>query len=260
MDTEQIDNLFRKIGTRIRVRDRLHSPTGRRFRARPFSIDIVTDKRGHEYFSLERRLPIKVEILDVRPDQRHLLMLVKSGDLTRKFLCGHDERHYFATGVDEHARSVTDAMVKLQPDPVRKAAEMLPRDARFSRANRAYKRQGEWFFVPAAKKLDKRVALRNEPIRRGRSKPHMCQYLVRSGGVNVMFHVQYAPNGIAEADYHKLNENRRKASGWEHRVRDPEVYVKGAISHPDHSTLMLRGWHRVYVNAEVLSEELAFLD
>src|SRR6266851_5028779 len=260
MDNEQIDNYFREIGTHIRVRDRLNSPSGRRFRTHSFSIDILTNKRGREYFHLERRRPVEIEILDVRPDQRHLLMLVKSGDLTRKFLCGHDERHYFAAGVDERAHSVTDAMVKLQPDLVRKAAETLPRDARFSRANGAYKRQGEWFFVPTARVIDKRLALRDEPIRRGRSKPHICQYLVRSGGVNVMFHVQYAPNGIAEADYHKLSENNRKVSGWEHRVRDPEVYVKGAISHPDHSTLMLRGWHRVYVNAEVLSDELAFLD
>jgi hypothetical protein len=260
MDNEQIDNYFREIGTHIRVRDRLNSPSGRRFRTRPFSIDILTNKRGRECFHLERRRPVEIEILDVQPDRRHLLLMVKSGDLTRKFLCGHDERHYFAAGVDEHARSVTDAMAKLQPEPVRRAAEALPRDERYSRANGAYKRQGEWFFVPTARVIDKRLALRDEPIRRGRSKPHICQYLVRSGGVNVMFHVQYAPNGIAEADYHKLSENKRKVSGWEHRVRDPEVYVKGAISHPDHSTLMLRGWHRVYVNAEVLSEELAFLD
>ena len=259
MDTERIDNDFRKIGTRLRIRDRVKM-TGRRMRARPFTIDILTNKSGREYFHLERRRPVEIEILDVQSDRRHLLLMVKSGDLTRKFLCGHDERHYFAAGVDEHARSVTDAMAKLQPDPVREAAEALPRDERYSRANGAYKRQGEWFFVPTAKVIDKRLALRDEPIRRGRSKPHMCQYLVRSGGVNVMFHVQYAPNGIAEADYNKLSENKRKASGWEHRVRDPEVYVKGAISHPDHSTLMLRGWHRVYVNAEVLSEELAFLD
>ncbi len=158
MDTERIDNDFRKIGTRLRIRDRVNM-TGRRMRARPFSIDILTNKRGREYFHLERRQPVEIEILDVQPDQRHLLMLVKSGDLTRKFLCGHDERHYFAAGVDEHVRSVTDAMVKLQPEPVRRAAEALPRDERYSRANGAYKRQGEWFFVPTARVIDKRLAL-----------------------------------------------------------------------------------------------------
>src|SRR5579864_2147415 len=138
MDTERIDNDFRKIGTRLRIRDRVNM-TGRRMRARPFNIDILTNKRGREYFHLERRRPVEIEILDVQPDRRHLLLMVKSGDLTRKFLCGHDERHYFAAGVDEHARSVTDAMVKLQPDPVRRAAEALPRDERYSRANGAYK-------------------------------------------------------------------------------------------------------------------------
>ena len=43
-------------------------------------------------------------------------------------------------------------------------------------------------------------------------------------------------------------------------VRNPEVYVKGAITHPDHATLVLRGWHRVYLNGEVLSQELGSID
>jgi hypothetical protein len=33
-------------------------------------------------------------------------------------------------------------------------------------------------------------------------------------------------------------------------LRDPELYVRGAIRHPDHATITLRGWHRVYLSAE----------
>jgi hypothetical protein len=28
-------------------------------------------------------------------------------------------------------------------------------------------------------------------------------------------------------------------------VRDPEVFAKGAVRHPDHATVVLRVWHRV---------------
>ena len=33
-------------------------------------------------------------------------------------------------------------------------------------------------------------------------------------------------------------------------VRDPEVFAKGAIRHPDHATIRLAGWHRVLMNTE----------
>src|SRR5260370_37630605 len=97
MDTERIDNDFRKIGTRLRIRDRVNL-TGRRMRARPFSIDILTNKRGREYFHLERRRPVEVEILDVQPDRRHLLLMGTTCDLMRKFLFVHDTVPYYGPG------------------------------------------------------------------------------------------------------------------------------------------------------------------
>src|SRR3712207_8814464 len=52
------------------------------------------------------------------------------------------------------------------------------------RRNEAFVRQGEWFFIPApGMGVDENLILRNEPISRGAgSKPHMCQYVYRSGG------------------------------------------------------------------------------
>jgi hypothetical protein len=45
--------------------------------------------------------------------------------------------------------------------------------------------------------------------------------------------------------------------------RNPGVYVKGRIRHPDHATIFLNGWHRVLMNTERQSKAMknvAFLD
>ena len=45
--------------------------------------------------------------------------------------------------------------------------------------------------------------------------------------------------------------------------RDPTVFVRGAVSHADHATIHLGGWHRVAMNTENQSRAMAsvaFLD
>jgi len=45
--------------------------------------------------------------------------------------------------------------------------------------------------------------------------------------------------------------------------RDPEVYVRGRVWHPDHKTVHLDGWHRVFMNTENESQarrNVVFLD
>jgi hypothetical protein len=32
--------------------------------------------------------------------------------------------------------------------------------------------------------------------------------------------------------------------------REPSVYVRGRVWHPDHKTIVLDGWHRVFMNTE----------
>ena len=36
--------------------------------------------------------------------------------------------------------------------------------------------------------------------------------------------------------------------------RNPRVYARGRIRHPDHATVTLDGWHEVFSNTEHLSE------
>jgi hypothetical protein len=33
-------------------------------------------------------------------------------------------------------------------------------------------------------------------------------------------------------------------------VRDPELFARGTVRHPDHATIELNGWHRVVMNTE----------
>ena len=62
--------------------------------------------------------------------------------------------------------------------------------------------------------------------------------------------------------YRKLLTAKPEAAKWRWQVmrRNPVAYVRGRISHPDHATICLDGWHRVAVNTESQSSSVAFLD
>jgi hypothetical protein len=75
-------------------------------------------------------------------------------------------------------------------------------------------RQGEWFFVPAGD-LTPGVIHRNAAINR---------FIPRAGKPHVVDEI-----GIADG-----------------------IYARGAVRHPDHKTIKLRGWHRVVKNLEVV--------
>jgi hypothetical protein len=169
-----------------------------------------------------------------------------------KFLCGHDERHWFVAAVPEAARGVSGvaaAKAALQPPAVRELVERTrPKDP-FRRRNAAYVRQGEWFFVPAAIDPPDSLVLRDEPLSRGRGRAHVMQFAYRRGG-HVVYVNERHPTGISEARYERLTPDQRRSGSWRRMVRDPEVYAKGAVRHPDHATIHLGDWHRVLMNTE----------
>lgn len=260
MNIANLNKHFRKIGTTI---EDVVTPGrwGDASRA-PFRLDIKMGKK-REYFELRHRDDLTVIVRDVRPADRHLLMQVTAPEANQLFLCGHDERHYFSAGVPSTAKSVLDAMDSLQPPAVRLAALTLPKGERYTRHNEAFKRQGEWFFVlEPGFQPQANLILFNEPLRRGRSKPHVCQQVFRTGGTTVRFHSRHAPGGISWAEYDKLPEDKKRQVGWSTMQRDAVVYAKGKVAHPDHATLDLKQWHRVYVNQEVglPADMMAFLD
>ena len=89
----------------------------------------------------------------------------------------------------------------------------------------------------------------------------MMEYAFRQGGETVYVNRKH-PNGLSEAEFRALSE-KAKLGSWDKMVRDAEVYAKGAIRHPDHATVVLRGWHRVLMNTENEAramEHVVFLD
>ena len=191
MSSETLERRFATVGARVTV---VEGP----WQGEP-RIDVRTDARG-EYFDVrfaDGESEVELEVVDVRPRDRHLLLLARVDGEKSKFLCGHDERHWFVAAVPEAARGVSGvatAKAALQPQAVRALVERTrPKDP-FRRRNAAYVRQGEWFFVPAAV-LDPAdaVALRDEPLSRGRGKAHVMQFAHRRGGATVYVNRRHPP-------------------------------------------------------------------
>src|SRR5215468_3330365 len=151
MDTNLLDIKFARIGARLKVADR---PSRRARTPGVLSLDVQADRKG-EFFEIVRQPDAEVEIavLDVQPADRHLLLLIREGKDKSKFLCGHDERHWFVAGIPETAPvgTVRQAKEALKPAEVQNAQSRkgLRARARGRRKNAAYVRQGEWFFLPA---------------------------------------------------------------------------------------------------------------
>jgi len=257
---EALERRFSAIGARLKI-------SGRPWRGMP-AVDVGVDERG-EFFGLhfDGGDRVDVSVVDVWPDKQHLLLLVRDGAERSKFLCGHDEQHWFVAAVPESERGVggiAQAMVALQPESVRAAvAQKQPEDP-FERKNTAYVRQGEWFFIPAAGlDVDPDAVLRDEPITRGRGNPHIVQLLYRYDGELVYVSPRH-PTGLTETEYAELSPRRvRLGAPWRQMMRNAQVFARGMVRHPDHATLVLHMWHRVEMNTEQRARAMrhvAFLD
>ena len=277
MGIEMIKEKFSCMGARIQT-DEMQPEYWQSLEDLPrLSIDILQDKRG-EYFNLSINPTAKfsLNVIDVRPNIQHALLMSDDQENTpetkrmgkQKFLFGHDERHWFVAAIPEakNASNVQTAMDALKPFAVR-ASEFhskLKRQDRNRRKNRAFVRQGEWFFIPAhTLNVDPLLILKNEPLRRGNGKPHMMEYCFRTGGEPVYVNWEF-PNGISELQYKAhIRKNRRAAHSFRMYRRNPGVFVKGKVRHSDHKTIKLNGWHRVVMNTETQAkamEHVAFID
>jgi hypothetical protein len=270
MNAETLKARFARIGARLQVGE---GSTGARERARgPLTLDVRSDAGG-EFFDirLRPRADVDLEVIDSRRRDQHLLLQARVNGGRHLYLCGHDERHWFVAGVPDRTETVTHvhgAMEALKPEEVLDAQRRqgVKGKDRLRRKNAAYVRQGEWFFVPAPKaRVEKQLVLFNEPLSRGNgSKPHMAEFLYRKGGETV-YVCNERPQGLPTHEYRRLLNSRPRARAWNWRtmVRNPEAYVKGKVSHPDHETIDLYVWHRVFMNTEGESQAMrhvVFLD
>jgi hypothetical protein len=276
MNAEHVQSKFAAMGARLKVREVPFISRRWLGRGTPppdYAIDIQRDRHG-EFFELRvgRSLRDQLQplVLQAEPARRQLLLLIRPTDgkgQNDRFLCGHDEREWFVAAVPGGASSVRQAMDALQPAEVREALsrQHVSSRKRHARKNRAFRRQGEWFFVPEpGLVVDDKLILRHEPLQRGSGKPHIVEQLVRSGGEMVRVCSRY-PNGLNDAEYGALLNRQPQAAHWGWRVmqRNAGVYARGTVRHADHAVITLPCWHRVLMNTETQARTMAnvaFLD
>lgn len=246
------------MGAKVKI---LPNEEGKRWRAAPpsdsFSIDIKHDRHG-EYFEIRQGEDApELRLLQVIPKERHLLLYSTDG---QRFLCGHDERHWFVAGIAGNVSTIRGAKQSLLPNAIWEQVKKLPPGEVDKRRNAVFKRQGEWFFVPTNRQIPDALILKGEPLQRtARSKPHICQELYREGGQLVYI---VGRKELSEKEYTK---RKKKDPAFDKgrlqtMVRNPNVYVRGYVKHEDHATLKLKGWHRVFINAEFTTSTVSFLD
>jgi len=266
-DTLHITRPFERMGARVEV---VPFAPRRGIAGGRVRVDIVTDHRGQK-FSLAVHPSVRLCVPDAQPGQRHLLLncVVEETSQRHKYLCGHDEREWFAAAVPNRPgiSSVRTAMEALKPDLVRQ--EIVRRGVHpgeyASRSTAAYRRQGEWFFIPQeGMRFPAGLVLRNEALRRGNGKAHWAELAYRTGGEFVYFNAEH-PQGLTELEYKALigRNPRLKHGRWRTGRRGAELFVKGRIRHPDHQTITLECWHQVRMNTENESasmRHLAFID
>lgn len=259
----ELENKFERIGARVRIRplevprfsvwSRIREP------ADGVRLDVLSDRHG-EMFDVEVGPRRELAVIDVRPRERHLLLMVRNEQTgaKEKFPCGHDERHWFVAAVPgDGVSNVATAMEALKPAVARASQDRagVRRRNRNRRHNAGFVRQGEWFFVPAPRFDASGLAvLHNEPLRRGGDrrggKPHWVDEVARTGG-ELVYVSRAAPTGVTEDVYRNMLKVRSMSGiSWTTMRRNARVFARGRVRHSDHATILLPGWHEVLINRE----------
>src|SRR5262249_10490297 len=151
MNANHIESKFAMMGARFKV-----SVASAHRGLNDYVVDIQEDRRG-QFFELrmpeQLRESLDVNVLQTDKRDRHLLLFIRPSEgKAARFLCGRDEREGFVAAVPGGASSVVQAKEALKPLAIRARQNRLqvPTRLRNRRKNPAFRRQGEWFFVPAS--------------------------------------------------------------------------------------------------------------
>lgn len=224
------------------ARDRRH---GERFRLFPGAdtnrVAVATfDKRAGQLVmfvheprrrfeaTVSRWAPLDPGVRVLSEDRHRRVIESFTPERKRHFLCGRDESHLFIAQLPRAAHTVDDAHRALAPSfpteyGVRRASDVL--------------RQGEWFLLPVLSREAREIdAVPPTEVRRGVGVAAAAR-LARAGRAHV-------------ADEVIVLSAERGA---------PRIYARGALRHPDHRTVTLRGWHRVIPNTEAFEQPAGVL-
>lgn len=263
-----IEEKFEKMGARAIVGP--NESTRFNSEPQPIDLNILNDSEG-TYFSIKHADDVEISILDIKPKDRHLLLMAKYGGhhkIKSKFLCGHDERDWFVAAIPEDSptKDIVSAMEALKPREIRELQRNMgiKTKNKNKRKNDAYKRQGEWFFIPEPDfEIKDYIIHKKESLIRGRGNPHIAAELCRFGGSDI-YVSRSEPNGISVEEYEKrLKEPKFNSAAWSQQKKDMAVYVRGTIKHSDHATIYLDFWHKVIPNTEAKARAMrnvSFID
>jgi len=259
-----IQKQFTLVGARVKI--------GSEPRNDDFTINVGHDKKG-EFFDLQVKKNVELMVQDTQRSDKHLLLIKKTPgthkhfDQKERFLCGHDERHWFCATIPTAVTTVASAKQALKPEEIVHLEERM--GLRSKNTHKRHKklksgltmhRQGEFFFVPEPGfKPDIRMIIKNEPMSGGGGHVHTAQFLYRSGGETVwVSHFGSIKQQILSvAEYNRLTAAQR--TPFVQRKAGATVYVKGNVSHIEHATVRLGDvWHRVHVNTEHRSSSRRF--
>jgi hypothetical protein len=216
MNTALIEKKFTQMGARVKIQE----PVRTFQQPPPFTIDIRRDSDG-EFFDIRVKKEIDMMVMDVQKKDRHLLLGVKDvSDALGLFLCGHDERNWFTCAIPESAGASTVLQAKQALKPsilqdIERREGLKTSDAhkrhRKLKSGRKIHRQGEFMFIedPEFKPSEEfpHVIHKNEPMSRGQSsKPHMAEFLYRTGGTNlhVSNYNSQTQDGLTTKQYYVL--------------------------------------------------------
>jgi hypothetical protein len=184
-----------------------------------------------------RTVPSDAKI--VRTDPKSVWIEQPTPGRVRRFLCGMDEAHLFIAMLPDAVTTVRDAHASLR-DPLIDEVER--------RSSSPTLRQGEWFFVAIPCDEEREVetlARRTLPVRRGVGIAGAAS-IRRIGREHVADEIVVVPPS-------PIAGNGAVAS-------TARVYVRGAVRHPDHKTVVLRHWRRTIVNRESIEQPIEGID
>lgn len=170
----------------------------------------------------------------VRETERDRFIEHTTESRKRHFLFGMDEQHLFMAELPHGVSSVHGAREALRAPEV--PPNLRSRDGRIVR-------QGEWFFLPARPREVAEVEAIAE-LRGARTDIGIAQAarLPRAGRPHVASEVVVIPPPVGRAS-----------------PTEPRIYVRGAVKHPDHKTVVFREWRRVVPNRERFEQRAGVL-
>lgn len=189
-----------------------------------FFVDVAHRARPNEFFRLFTHELAELHLRDKRPESQHLVLQLRfkppaeTTPQIRNYLLGHDERQLFVVA-PRAAQTVETALESLKPFEVIRA----------ERRGMKVVRQGDWFFIRES----------------DRFLPPPDAVLYHQERIGLRFTAQTGNPHVAEEQLMRLRPRiwHDSTGNLVNGGQNVQVWVRGAIRHPEHRTVKLQGWH-----------------